>query len=296
METVTEWTDCLYIDRNEKTVIDKAKSIICLLQRGMPSPEDRISDLLLQIERELNSVANTRRVSTPSQGALNNARGDWFEMLVALGFWQARNSNKEKYQDIVFALLPNRNQLDMFKLFARDEEILLNDLRNKLHQRSIGMITSNPDMIGCLINDPEIKEKMEIPITHLDDRNYEIIDKFYKNLEGKCSRNNLRFGVALKTSTRGDRQLQIPSEGSLWKAIISHLHTRYWESALRFKYHAILMDSLTPGMKDAFNTVATHSITDPNIIPIPATDEAYAVETFGDISRKGCSIFDLALA
>lgn len=288
---MVQWTDCL----SSTSQIDKAKSIVCLLEESLPDPDDKISDMLFQIQENLEKAADAKGIPKPSTGSFSNCRGDWFEVLIAAGFWQARATNKEKYRDIVFALLPNRNSLDMFRLFTPEEEYLLTDLRTKLQGAGIGMITSNPDMIGCLVDDQEIRTLMENPLTCLTESNHRLLLDFYSHLIGKCSRKNLLFGVALKTSTRGDRQLQIPNEGSLWKAIISHLHTRYWEASPKFKYHAIILDNLSQAEQNAFNTVATHSITDPNVKPVPATDKAYAVVTFGDIFKVAQDIFDRAI-
>lgn len=290
-----EWTDCLTCE-GKKTRISKDKAIICLLQDGLPKPEEKIQDILKKIEEQLINAAELKGIAPPGQGAFNNSRGDWFEVLVAVGFWQGRNSQKEKYRDIIFSLLPNRNRLDMFNLFVPGEKALLNDLRKKLKKRQIGMVTSNPDMIGCLIDDKEVRKLMNKPLLFLDKIQLETLMGFHTHLLGKCSRENIRFGVALKTSTRGDRKLQIPNEGSLWKAIISHLHTRFWESSLKFKYHALLMGKVAPADEKAFKTVATHTITDPNVVAVPASDKPHGVETFGDISEVAQDIFDEALS
>lgn len=290
-----EWTDCLFI-HDGQTRIEKKKSIICQLENGLPSPDDDLSELLSEMETKIKNVADIRGMKRPTTQAFSNSRGEWFERLVALGFWQARCSGKGKYRDIAFGLLTNRNSLDMVNLFMAEEKSFLLDLRHKLANSGIGMVTSNPDMIGCITDDQEIRTLMEKPITCVSEDNYLLLTDFYKNLLGKCNRNNLMFGIAIKTSTRADRQFQVPSEGSLWKAIISHLHKRYWESSMRFKYHAVLLEEPKPKVIEAFHTVATHSITDPNVVPVRATDKAFNVTTFGDIVIAAEEIFDEALS
>src|SRR5262249_37999320 len=86
--------------------------------------------------------------------------------------------------------------------------------------------------------------------------------------------------ASVKASLRPDRRLQMPHEGSLMKALYMHLQTRLWMlSPARLKYYGIAT-AVTDADRQALRTVSTPSIVSVQIIPEPAVDDVYEVDSF----------------
>lgn len=105
------------------------------------------------------------------------------------------------------------------------------------------------------------------------------IQTAYRNFEHTCDFDDIIGYVSVKTSFRPDRRLQIPHEGSLMKAIYTHLQTREWIIKPKgLLYFAIATKVGTPD-RVALKTVATHSITTVHSIPQAAVDEVFEVNS-----------------
>jgi len=119
-------------------------------------------------------------------------------------------------------------------------------------------------------------------IENIDGTIISMISKAYREFEGVCGFEHIVGYLSVKTSLRPDRRLQIPHEGSLMKAIYTHLQTRKWIiSPKGLKYYASAT-SIGDADITALKTVATHSITTVQNIPQPAVDEVFQIDSITD--------------
>ncbi|MCK5013669.1 MAG: Cfr10I/Bse634I family restriction endonuclease, partial [Candidatus Omnitrophica bacterium] len=166
------------------------------------------------------------------------------------------------------------------------------DLRQKVKSSaSVQLISSNPDFV--IIDPKKIKIPKELnrSITKLDKKIIHQIDTAYEFFTSKCGFEDIVGYISCKTSLRPDRRLQIPHEGSLMKAIYTHLQTRQWVIKPKgLKYYAITAEVKDADRK-ALKTVATHSITTVFDKPQAAVDELFKVDSFKDCE----SVFDTIL-
>jgi hypothetical protein len=205
---------------------------------------------------------------TPSQNAINNARGAWYAWIIAIDARKfASNNSNANY----LIKLPNAEQFDAHSLYVRDILDLIDDFRDKLSQiGNVNLITSNPDFV--IISRDKFEDPKQIGAT-IDLSDLIFVDEFYKNFINKCSLDDVIGHVGAKTSVRPDRRIQLLHEGSLTKAIYAHLQTRKWlTQAKGIKYYAV---SLAWGQADirGLRSVATHSIASASLKPQPAVDD-----------------------
>ncbi len=206
-----------------------------------------------------------------SQQALSNVRGAWYEWIIAhtaYKFFIAENAGS------VLVKLPNVNQFDCAQLFQDKTYNLIADLRHKVQQAGVSLITSNPDF--CLISRHVFDR---INFNYRQEITVDFLDGLYRDIIGQCELNDVRGYAAVKTSFRPDRRLQIPHEGSLMKALYRHIQTRDWIiDAPGINYYAFTQ-SFTDADANALKTVATHSITDVMAKPSSAVDALFAVNS-----------------
>jgi hypothetical protein len=211
-----------------------------------------------------------------STGALSNVRGSWYEWLIAL---HAIKFATDNVVDTVMVKLPKVSSFDCSRLFVPKTFGLVDDLREKVKAaEDVSLITSNPDF--CLIN-------YDIVSAHLPDlgdlENLSKIDLLYTAATGKCELNDIRGYVAVKTSLRPDRRLQISHEGSLMKALYKHIQTRDWLiDAPGVKFYAFTQAYNTADAQ-GLKTVATHSIIDVSSRPQSAVDEMFSINSSASI-------------
>lgn len=257
-----------------KPQLDKSKAFCTLLENRLPDHSRLFTELIGDFD-----TAITRRYPV-SQGSLNNAHGDWYEWLMALAAWNYYAINRESCLSL---LMPNITRFDVVRLYTDDLYDLVTDLRRKVESAaSVRLITSNPDFV---IIDPaglEIPEIFSIPIRELNEDAICQIQHAYEHFIGRCSFENIRGFSSIKFTLRPDRRLQIPHEGSLMKAIYTHLQTRKWIiSPKGLKYYAICSDA-TDADFEALKTVATHSITTVHSMPQAAVDEVFVVNSLNE--------------
>lgn len=208
-----------------------------------------------------------------SGGAISNVRGNWYEWLIAIGSIEFRSKNPDANHLVP---LPNISQYDCSKLYVQDTYKFICDLRQKVKDNSdASLITSNPDFV---IVDAEFKfDWPDISPNNRDMEALEAVDQMYLELEHKCSLDQIIGYVAVKSSLRPDRRLQIAHEGSLMKALYRHVQTREWLiDAQGIKYFAVT-SAATPADKNALKTIATHSIVDVSSKPEAAVDDLHCV-------------------
>lgn len=257
---------------NGKPQIIKDAAFCNLLKNQLPDNAKGIDELLSEFDAEIKKADGT-----VTKDALNNAHGDWYEWLLAIGGWNYCANNATANLPI---LTPNINQFDTAKLYNSKLFSLISDLRDKvLVTSSVKLISSNPDFV--IINRDLANEILPViqPIKIIDENALKTIENVYKQFENKCNFEDIVGYISVKTSLRPDRRLQIPHEGSLMKAIYTHLQTREWIiNPKGIKYYAISTKVKTPD-REALKTVATHSITTVQSIPQAAVDDVFEVNS-----------------
>lgn len=255
--------------------LDKTSAFIELMAEMPIGSQDSIGAAFKTFDKAIQDGAGSSVLANKVAGALNNAHGDWYEWILALEAWRMYVSGKSQYLAV---LLPNVKGFDVANLYEPSICGLIGDLRTKVReQTSVQLITSNPDfaivdvaMAGVSLTERDTSYSLDT-IKFLDD--------LYKNFIGKCSLDALVGFSSVKTSLRPDRRLQIPHEGSLMKAIYTHIQTRMWIiDPPGLRYYAIAQ-KVSDADRSAFKTVATHSITAVQSKPQAAVDAVYAVDT-----------------
>ena len=258
--------------KDGKSQVMKDIAFCTLLKGKLPLKGKSIIELISDFDKDV-STADI----TVTKDALNNVHGDWYEWLLAISAWNYCAANKKANLAL---LTPNISQFDIARLYNDKLYNLIQDLRDKvLKSSSVQLISSNPDfvIIDRKVVNATIK-KIE-PITKITPQIISKIESTVREFMGKCDFDDIHGYVSVKTSFRPDRRLQIPHEGSLMKAIYTHLQTREWIiNPKGLKYYAIATKVGGPD-RAALKTVATHSITTVHNIPQAAVDEVFEVNS-----------------
>ncbi|AYL98050.1 Cfr10I/Bse634I family restriction endonuclease [Mucilaginibacter celer] len=258
--------------KDGKSQVIKDLAFSSLLNNTLPDQDKSIRELISEFDKAI-------QLTDPSvtKDALNNVHGDWYEWLLAIAAWNYCVDNE--HANLVL-LTPNISQFTIAKLYNEKLYGLILDLRQKvLLSSSVQLISSNPDFV---IIDRSLVNKI-IPnltkITTIDQNEIIKIDQAHRAFEGECDFDDIIGYISVKTSFRPDRRLQISHEGSLMKAIYTHLQTREWIlNPKGIKYYAM---ATKVGLPDrlSLKTVATHSITSVQSIPQAAVDDVFEVDT-----------------
>ncbi|HEY8930883.1 MAG TPA: Cfr10I/Bse634I family restriction endonuclease [Mucilaginibacter sp.] len=257
---------------DNKSQVIKDIAFTTLLNGMLPEPEKSVIHLFGEFDSAI-----YQRDSSVTKDALNNVHGDWYEWLLAITAWNycANNPNAN-----LLLLTPNVSQFAIAKLYSERLYNLIQDLREKvLISSSVQLISSNPDFVIIdrnLVNTiiPQISK-----INTIDQLAIQKIDSAYRAFEHRCDFTDIIGYMSVKTSFRPDRRLQISHEGSLMKAIYTHLQTREWIlNPKGIKYYAMATKVGEPDRR-ALKTVATHSITSVQSIPQAAVDDVFEINT-----------------
>ncbi len=91
-----------------KPQLDKARTFCKILKHVIPKSTSTFTELL-------NVFDTTILAAYPeiSQGALNNAHGDWYEWLLAIAAWNYHADNSVSHLAL---LLPNVRQFDVVRI------------------------------------------------------------------------------------------------------------------------------------------------------------------------------------
>lgn len=260
---------------NGKPQIKRAVTFCSLLNNKLPSELASFKNILNEMDSQILSEH-----PDVTNGALSNCHGDWYEWLIAVSAWNYSIKNNKSY---VILLLPNVNRFDVALLYNSQLSDYIVDLREKVKfSTDVQLITSNPDFViidksNLVLNGLSNKEISSFSPLIIND-----LENFFKKFAGKCDFENIIGYLSVKTSLRPDRRLQISHEGSLMKAIYVHLQTRKWViNPKGLKYYAA---STSIGIADrrGLKTVATHSITNVQSIPVAAVDEVYQIDSVKD--------------
>ncbi|MBL7877999.1 MAG: Cfr10I/Bse634I family restriction endonuclease [Cyclobacteriaceae bacterium] len=255
-----------------KSQVIKDVAFCTLLKGKLPIETKNFDELISDFDKEVSKVDKS-----VTKDALNNVHGDWYEWLLAIAAWNFCVDNKKANLAL---MTPNISQFDVSRLYNDKLYDLIKDLREKvLSSSSVQLISSNPDFV---IIDRKLANKL-IPkmerISKVDEDAIRKIEAAYKLFEAQCSFEQIVGYISVKVSFRPDRRLQIPHEGSLMKAIYTHLQTREWIiNPKGIKYFALATKVGNPD-RAALKTVATHSITTVHSIPQAAVDEVFEVNS-----------------
>ena len=215
-------------------------------------------------------------------GALSNVRGNWYEWLIALGFLEFRNQNPNSR---LLLQLPNISQYDCARLYIERIYGYIIDLRAKVGENAdVSLITSNPDFV--IVSEDVISiDFPDIEPGNVKFEQIEEISKVFTQIEHACSLNDIIGYLAVKSSLRPDRRLQIAHEGSLMKALYKHVQTREWIiNAPGIKYYAVTTKASAADRR-ALKTVATHSVVDVSSKPQAAVDDLYCVSSGKELKK-----------
>lgn len=210
-------------------------------------------------------------------GALNNARGDWYESLIALGVFEYVVEYEPPY---MMVRLPNISTFQCENLYEDEISQLIGSLREVLAAGpDVSLISSNPDFV--------IVNAALLDLDDTSDGDADSIDytnSLYLKMVGCCTFNDIVGYSSVKSGLRPDRRLQIAHEGSLMKALYRHIQTRLWRiNAPGLRYFGIA-GSCTNADREALKTVATHSIIDVSSTPESAVDGLFQVRSGDDLT------------
>lgn len=258
--------------KDGKSQIIKDEAFCTLLNNQLPEPHQPLTEVLLFLAKTIKEFD-----PTVTKDALSNAAGDWYEWLLAVSAW---NFCAENPAANLALLTPNKSQFDIASLYNEKLYNLIKDLKSKvLLSSSVQLISSNPDFV---IIDRKLVDtfisKIE-PIEIINPIAISKIEQAYKVFTGNCNFEDIIGYISVKSSLRPDRRLQIPHEGSLMKAIYTHLQTREWIMEPKgLKYYA-MSTQIKPADERALRTVATHSITTVHSLPQAAVDGVFEVNS-----------------
>ena len=214
----------------------------------------------------------------PTQGAINNVRGNWYEWLISVG---SLNFLKQKTPKPAHFLLPlpNVSSLDYNALYIDDVYSFIKDLTQKTSLHDVSLISSNPDYaIATLLNGIKLPNTSIVTPDTISK-----IDILYRSFVSQLKFEELIGFASIKTSLRPDRRLQLSHEGALVKAFYEHLKARLWDvDAQGVKFYGVSM-LVKKSDKEGLKTVATHSILSVNTIPERAVDEVIQIRSGTDL-------------
>lgn len=251
--------------------IDKKGAFCRLLNSSLPDPNALITQLINGFDATITATDHV------TGSALSNAHGDWYEWLLAISAWNYHVAHPDAFMAL---LMPNVSRFNVSELYNDELSGLVHDLKEKVAAAaSVRLITSNPDFV--LIDPRKVSRPIDLPgkITLIDRDMLTQVEELYRHFVGLCDFDDIAGYMSVKTSLRPDRRLQIPHEGSLMKAIYTHLQTRQWIINPRgLKYYAI-STAVSAADIHALQTVATHSITTVQSVPQAAVDNVFVVNS-----------------
>ncbi|TAK03972.1 hypothetical protein EPO34_02320 [Patescibacteria group bacterium] len=246
-------------------------------------PEDcDIEEALAKIEAFVRKEASEIGVAINSN-AFNNARGEWFEMLLAARFY---NLSKKSGKFCLFTI-PNVSAVEFTEFFDEDVRSRIRELKDHLSLQGIELQMSNPDFV-CLdlrkIDRESAAAAFSQPaIKTFDETTAEFLDRLYQKFVGRCPFDGMKFVVSAKTSVRPDRRYQFVHEGNIIKALTAHLQTRYWKIDFSTKYYALTNTEPTGPDQAVLKTAAISSITNVFAESVRAVDGISCIRKLSDI-------------
>lgn len=217
----------------------------------------------------------------PSEQALGNARGRWYEQLVLGNLWNMRQASRTAWW--IPVRVGSVTEYSLTDLFDVRTRALLQELKTSLNSAGVRLITSNPDIL--FVRSDRLREVApelcrRVTATELA-RDFPF--RVRNALAGQLRWTDLLGGASVKVTLRPDRRLQAPHEGSVLKALMVHLRTRYWQRPRqRFRYFC-LCTAFNAADEEALRTAATHSIVSVESTAERAVDGLFRVNSSADL-------------
>lgn len=268
-------------EKEKKLSVNKSDAFSEIGENQLPPADKKITDFLAEMDEaiQVSQKSSTEYSEYPriTKQALANSHGDWYEWILAI---TAINVYLTQNSDFIALLLPNVSRFNISNLYTEDIQEIIDDLVKKVKDATdVQFVTSNPDLVIIDTRKLNISTGFDQSIDFIDGETIRKVENLYKSFIGKCSYSEIIGYISVKTSLRPDRRLQIPHEGSLMKAIYTHLQTRQWILKPRgLKYYAASTEIREPD-RNALKTVATHSIITVNSLPQAAVDEVFEINT-----------------
>lgn len=243
---------------------------------------DNFNEIIDDICSKVTDYGNTMGVRVGGQN-FRNARGRWFEWLLNYLVWDYFASTGSTLRMIN---LPNADKFECTDLYLPEYSEHIHDLKEKLQQQDIELVTSNPDfvLIDTANLDIDINRVLDVNNPQVEDLDF--FDNFYLSFIGKCDLNDLQGYVSVKTSTRSDRRFQWLHEGNLAKSLHLHIRTREWLTTVRpLKFFCMSFD-LKPKDIIALKTATTHTIASIGLKPEKSVDNAFKVINADELNNS----------
>lgn len=239
--------------------------------------------------KEIESILRAHAEETGKKieiGAINKCNGDWYEWFIALRSIEFFTT----YQtDTLLISLPNVSAFDVISLYTSDLSNYIFDLRKKLSLTNVNLITSNPDFCIVRLREEDIEkyrnELADISFNNLTIKTLDKIDSLYHNFVNYAGLDDIAGYLSVKASLRPDRRLQLAHEGSLMKALYTHLQTRTWTINPRGIRYFAASKKISEADIKGLKTVATHSIIDVKSSPQSAVDELFQINTVNELDH-----------
>ncbi|MGO4548301.1 Cfr10I/Bse634I family restriction endonuclease [Paenibacillus sp. 2TAB23] len=271
----------LFTDGNQTKT--RIKPIVTLSEVYSNSvPNGNIGECLDDLEEHVRLSVSKNGWAPPASSAFSNARGSWFELIVAATAWNYRIDRGVPEYHIV--KMPNIKTYDFRSVYLSETQEMLDTLEMVLEQHNcVSQVSSNPDLL--IINHKNIKSLVDsnYKISDLSIENIHNINLLYNNLQGKCPWDSVLAGIGLTTSLRPDRRNQFIHEGNIFKSLYAHLKMRYWNNTMNFQYHLASNVKHNQADEIAFRAATTHSIVNVNLIPERAVDGLHSLIKTDDI-------------
>jgi hypothetical protein len=258
------------IQNNGKPQIQSHIAFCELLNNTIPEQNQNLGELFNRMNNSIREIADV------SPSALSNVNGDWYEWLIAIQAWNDFINSRVFHLAIP---LPNVSGLDITSLYIPELHNLITDLKNKVQQTNVELITSNPDFV--IINGDHARKILHEPqiIERISHESLFNLNSVYTSFLNSCQFENIIGYLSVKKSLRPDRRLQWSHEGSLIKALYKHIQTRKWIlNPKGIRYYG-MSTYLSPADIIGLRTVATHSIITVETSPDRAVDEVFVVNS-----------------
>lgn len=259
-------------------------TIFDCMYRGL-TPEGSIQHLLDNLGIQTRRAADARYgvgAGDGLTGGIQNARGEWFEYVLSLIFWNvAAEFNKS---NIVIVKLPNATQLRFHELYEDRARRYLEELFESLGAREIEMTMSNPDFV-CVINLPDDIATGFRKLMYMSEASVGTLDQAYQVLPGLCRADSVPFVLTVKTSIRPDRRYQIVHEANVVKSLVAHLAGRFWQQDLYTAFYAMIASNVNQSDRSVLRNPVTHSLVQVSWTPVPVVDQVYQIDSVEEVQK-----------
>lgn len=280
----------LYQEADGKLTINPKNTFVYYFNMHF-SIEKCITEMLSEIKK-LVYIEAKKLGGEVRDGAINKCNGDWYEWIISLrSIYFCLNNHTQK----ILVSMPNNRSFDCTTLYKKELSWYIYDLRHKLEENHVNLVTSNPDFFIVDTKNCPYHLKKNLDEYYNKFRNefkngitistIERADHLYNIFINQLELDDIYAYLSVKTTLRPDRRLQLAHEGSLMKALYVHLQTRTWNiNAKGIKYYGAAT-KLSDADVDGLKTAATHSIAAATSNPQSAVDKLFKLDSFYDIDQ-----------